>query len=705
MNQMIDTRMFFPEQELRVVHSISGRIRLRSRLFRAAELNPDYVEAHVTSLPGILQVRVNTKCGSLIVRHDGLDNIFDELFHALNTLPAEAFVADRKRRVPIARSAVGTHLLLVLATPVLPPILKLHVALWVALPVIWDGAKNLFSHGITAKSLDGVSMVLCLALKNYATVSVIGFMRILGDFLKQSNDTRSNKLLAELLRSRKKAVWIERDGVEFEIPFDSVQRGDVAVFGTGELIAVDGEVLSGSAVVNKSMITGESIPVSLEKGILVVSGSVVESGRVRVRADKVGTHTSIYRINRFLEQTIQDKSLPEIKGEQLADRLVPITLGLSGATYALTGDLSRTASMASIDYVCSVKFPACFSVKSSIYAAGRSGLLLTGGHALDALARVDVVVFDKTGTLTRNRMQVTDIEPVDAWSKEQLLNLAARIEQHYEHPLARAVVEEALARGLELDAVSDVEFVVSCGVRAVVDGFEAMVGSRSFVLAEEDVYCRAADVLAAELRAQGKIVLYVTQNGVVRGLIAMRDTVRPESAEVIAELKRSGIKRVVVLTGDHRKTACKFKERIAGIDEIHWELKPEDKARIVQDLKAKGATVAVVGDGVNDAPALVAADLGICMGHGGELVRLSAQGVILNNDLRALCAARRISLRQHRILDHCYRQGAVFNTCLLALAFTGWLAPLAATVLHNLNTFGLIGYSVRSAGKLEAAEI
>lgn len=699
MNQMVDSRCSIHEKDLRVVHCIPGRIRVRSDFFREKVLNADYVEAHVCSFPGVIRARLNVGAGCLAVRHEIQDGIYNCILQALNTLPAEAFAANRNQIKPITRFAVGRHLLIALSFPALSPFMKMHMALVVGLPIIWDGIKNFLSNGISAKSLDSFSVTLCLALRNFPAVAVIGFMRIFGDYLKQQNDRRSNDLLVSLLRSKKKEVWVERSGVEVEIPFDAVCVGDIAVFGPGELVAIDGEVIDGSAVVNKSMITGESIPVCLEKGSVAVSGSVVESGRIRVRAEKVGSATSMSRVNSFLEQTLKDKSLPELKGDRLADKLVPLTLGLSGATYAVSGDLSRTASMASIDYVCSVKFPACFSVKSSIYAAARSGMLLTGGSALDALAKIDTVVFDKTGTLTRNRMKVCDIVSFGDWNDESVLSLAARIEQHYEHPLAKAVVDEAHFFGLDLRPVSDVEFVVSRGVCAKVEGQEAFVGSRAFVL-DKNLNCTAADICADTLRAEGKIVLYVAQDGVVRGLLAMRDCLRPEAAKVIAELKESGIEKVVLLTGDHSKTSAYFQSRLDGIDELYCELSPEDKACIVKGLKKQGKIVAVIGDGVNDAPALAEADLGICMAHGGELARLSAQAVLLNNDLRSLCAARRIALRQHKILDHCYRQGALVNTGLLALAAMGGIAPLTSAALHNLNTFGLVGYSVLRAGSI-----
>lgn len=634
----------------------------------------------------------------MVVWHDGSRERKKAVLAALSREFPAALNPKSTRLREITLAAVGLHLLVAVVAFAVPPLVRVGLAVASGLPVVAGGVANLFARGFTAKSLDALSVGLCLAVGNHTAVCAIALMRVFGDYLKQVNDKRSNELLHSLLRLQKQTVWVERDGVEVEVFFGDVVVGDVVVCGPGEMVAVDGEVLSGAGLVNTSMITGESMPVSLEQGDPVVSGSVVESGRIRIEAKKPGVETSLFKVNRFLENALRDRSLPEIQGDALADKLAPVTLGLGVGAYALTRDLARTASVASIDYVCSVKFPARLSVRSGMYAAARAGLLLKGGQALDTLARVDAVVFDKTGTLTRRELRVTDIIPTRAWTREEVLTLAARMEQHYDHPVARTVLVEAGRAGLALAPVGGVDFHVSLGVSAVVDGKRSQVGSGRFVSPAKGRARDRADALADNLREQGKMALYVVQENVVQGLIGLRDEVRPHAREALARLRQLGVKKVVVLTGDHRKTAERFMERMGGVDEVHWELKPEDKARVVDQLKKKGYRVAVVGDGVNDAPALVSADLGVCMPHGGDLAQASAQAVILNDDLRSLCAAKRIAMRQHSILRHCLYEGALVNTLLLGLAASGTLSPLAAAVLHNANTFSLMGYAVVRAG-------
>jgi Cu2+-exporting ATPase len=375
-----------------------------------------------------------------------------------------------------------------------------------------------------------------------------------------------------------------------------------------------------------------------------------------------------------------------------------VTLGLGVGAYARTRDLARTASVASIDFVCSVKYPARLSVRSSMCAAAKAGVLLKGGRALDTLARVDAVVFDKTGTLTTRELRITDVIPTRGWTQDELLILAARMEQHYDHPVARTILAGARRAKLPLTPVGEVDLYVSHGVCAVVDGKRSQVGSRQFISHLKGLASDHADILAATQRAQGKMALYVAQGNVVQGLIGLQDEVRPHAQAALRELRELGVRKVVVLTGDHRKTAERLESQLEGVDAIHWELKPEDKARVVNELKEEGYCVAAVGDGVNDAPALVSADLGICMPHGVGLTQASAQAIVLGDDLRSLCAARRIAMRQHRILQHCLYEGAAVNTLLLGLAAAGALSPLAAAVVHNVNTFTLMGYAMAKAG-------
>jgi Cu2+-exporting ATPase len=622
---------------------------------------------------------------------------------ALESLPQAAFGRTRERPPQVSRTSLGLHLLAAVGSMFAAPPVRLALALIVGAPVLRAGLVNLLRSGFTAKSLDGVSVALCLALGKHTAVCAIAFMRLLGDFFKQTTEKRSHDLLRSLLRVQRRMVWLERDGLELEIPVGDVSTGDVIICGPGDLAAIDGVIVSGAALVNKSMITGESVPVNLEQGDRVVSGSLVESGRIRIRADRVGSETSMSKINQFLEQALRDRALPEVRGEALADKLALATLFLSLGAYAWTRDLARTAAVTAIDYVCSVKFPSRLSVRSSLYASARAGLLLKGGRALDALARVDAVVFDKTGTLTTRELRVTDIVAFEGWTREKVLRLAARLEQRYDHPVAQTILAEARRARLRLDPVGEIDYSVSNGVYAIVDGVESRIGCRRYVANAKGPALRQADALADRLRAQGKTALYVISDHAVRGVIGLQDEVRPDAQEVLRELRGLGIKKVVVLTGDHRQMAQRLQSRLEGVDEVLWELAPEDKARVVDALREQGLHVAFVGDGVNDAPALVSADLGVCMSLGSDLAQASAQAILLNDDLRSLCAAKRIALRQHDLLRRCLVEGAVFNSLLLGLSALGFVPPLAAALLHNANTFALMWRASALAGSDAAA--
>ncbi len=687
-------------RHFRVAHKLRGRIRLKSRFFRHPTLRTQFVEAALEAVPGVLRTRINPRAGCVVIRHEGVADITDKMLTALINLPPKAFEPQPPQPRRISRTSVGLHLFVAASTTfgfLAPPFLRLPLALLVGLPVLWDGISNLFTRGLTAKSLDAASLGLCLFLRDLRAVSLIAFLRILGDYLKQTNEDRSNDLLKGLFHFNNRKVWVERQGVEIELAYQDVQIGDTVVCNTGELVAVDGIVLSGQALLNKSCINGESVPVPVIEGDSVVSGSVVESGRLRLLATQVGEATSMARINQFLERTLQDKSLPELKGEVLADRLVPLTLAIGAGVYARTADLARTASMLSIDYVCSVKFPSAFSVKSSLCAAGKSGMLLKGGSALDALAQVDAVVFDKTGTLTSHTLRVTDIVPANGTSPGELLRLAARMEQHCDHPLAKAVLAEARACNMELPPVRDLDFCVSRGVRAMVDGTPARIGNLKHMDSVKD-FAKSMELTAELLRSQGKMVLYVARGETERGLIALQAHIREDAQATLRELRTLGIKHISVLTGDHRTSSQRLISRLEGIDQLHAELRPEDKALIVRKLQKQGHCVAVVGDGVNDTPAFACADIGICMTRSSDLAQVAAQAVILDDDLQALCAALRIARRQHAILNHCYNQGLIVNSLLLLLAAFGALTPFAAAILHNANTFGLMSYAALAAG-------
>jgi Cu2+-exporting ATPase len=326
------------------------------------------------------------------------------------------------------------------------------------------------------------------------------------------------------------------------------------------------------------------------------------------------------RISRFLETSLRTRSRAQQRSDELAERLVPTTFALGLGIFLLTRDVRRAAAVLTVDYSCAIKLAGPVAMKTAMYTAAHNGVLLKGAQALDTLTRVDTLVFDKTGTLTRGALEITDIVPAGRMTEEELLALAASAEEHYTHPVARAVVAEAKRRGLTLPSTGQVDFIVAHGVSAYVDESRVLVGSEHFIAEDENINCSRLKRKAGTLRRQGKSLLYVARDDSLEGIIALRDALRPEAPQVLRDLKALGIRRIVALTGDHPDTARAVARRLDGLDEIHWDLKPEDKAAIVKRLQEEGHVLAFAGDGVNDAPALVTADIGICM-PGGEIGR------------------------------------------------------------------------------------
>ncbi|MBC2733567.1 MAG: HAD-IC family P-type ATPase, partial [Desulfobacteraceae bacterium] len=398
-------------------------------------------------------------------------------------------------------------------------------------------------------------------------------------------------------------------------------------------------------------------------------------------------------ISRFLENSLRFKSKSQKQSDELADRLVPTTLALGLGLYLVTRDVRRAAAVLTVDYSCAIKLANPVAVKAAMYTAAHNGVLLKGSQALDALARVNTVVFDKTGTLTRGILKVTDVIPTGNMTPEALLALAAGAEEHYAHPVARAVVGEAKNRGLELPPTGQVDFIVAHGVSAYVNGNRVLVGSHHFIGEDEGIDCSVADSHAQTLRREGKSLLYVAREDVFEGVIALRDALRPEAARVLWDLKALGIKKIVMMTGDHPDTARAVAGKLEALDKVHWDLKPEDKAAIVKALKNQGCLTAFAGDGVNDAPALMTAEVGICMPGGADLAREAAQVVLLQEDLSALVAARRIARQNERTIKNCFQSSVALNTLFLLLASSGLLPPVMAAVLHNANTVGILGYA------------
>lgn len=686
----------------RVVHELPTRLRIKSNSLRDPALDIPYLAALVEAQSGVREVRVNQRAASIVIEHHGCIGIKADILHLLNNLPVDAFIPNAQPCTAPDMPEVLARGALAALTPFIPMPAKAAVSWGLALPAIVKGVECLFDQGFKVEVLDGSVKVFALLRGDYFAANTIGAMLSLAEHVEHATQRRTNDLLKGLLRPQVESVRVRRDGVDVQIPFEEARVGDHVLCGHGELVAVDGIVLQGEASVNTSSMTGESVPAHLKPGDSILSGSVVEEGSLVVEASSVGADTSAARIAGYIERSLRQKSDRQRHSDRLADRLVPLTFGLGLGIFVLTGNLARAASILTVDYSCAVKLSTPVAVRAAMYAAGREGILLKGAQALEALAKVDTVVFDKTGTLTQGALQVTDVLPLPfpsaALEEDALLSLAAGAEEHYSHPVAAAVVAAARSRGLKSPEMSQVDFVVAHGVSAYVQGARVIVGSRHFVHDDEGVDCSPANGASEELHAQGKSLLYVAREDRLLGVIAMRDTLRPEAAHTLQRLRECGVTRLVMLTGDQPRAAEALKALLPELDAVHAECKPEHKAAILEELAAQGRCVAFVGDGVNDAPALAAAHVGVSMPSGADLARDVAQVILLKDDLEGLVQAKHLAQRTERILHRCLWSSVSLNTALLGLAGAGYIPALVSAAVHNSGTIGVLAYAATHGG-------
>ncbi|MGE4560048.1 MAG: heavy metal translocating P-type ATPase [Desulfobulbus sp.] len=683
-----------------IAHEVQGRIRLRSRLIGSHTLDPDFFEAGLETVPGVDEVRLNSRASSVTIRYDGRDATRNAILAYMAELPGKAMNGHGNARTLQSPLTLALQGGLALSLLVLPRVVAAPLALAFSLPVIVEGVATLWSRGVKVEVLDGSAVLFCLVRRDYFTAASIIFLLSVGEYLEELSENRTTGLLKGLLKPQVEKIWIQEDGRELEIPLDQARIGDRVVCGAGELVPLDGAVVEGEASVNTSSITGESVPVHVRPGSEILSGSVIESGRVVFVASHVGGETSMARIATFLEQSLRSESGSQKESDRLADRLVPVTFGLGLGLLALTRDLTKAAAVLSVDYSCVIELANPVAVRVAMFTAARQGVLLKGAQAMDSLCGIDTLIFDKTGTLTRGQLVVTDLHGVNGYDEETLLKLAAGAEEHYSHPVALSVVNAARERGLELPPTSQVDFIVAHGVSAYIHGRNVLVGSRHFIEEDEHIPCDAVDEIGRSLQRQGKSLLYVACEEALVGVIGLRDELRPEAEGVLQALKQTGITRIVILTGDAERTAKAIAAQLPSVDAVHWELKPEGKAAIVQELQAEGRRVGFIGDGVNDAPALVTADVGICLPQGADLAKESAQVILLQEDLGCLLTGRQVALRSRQTIHRSFYTAISLNSAFLLLATFGLVQPVGAALLHNLSTVGILGYAALRGRKV-----
>lgn len=681
-------------RSVEIAHRLPGRVRLRYRRHPAAKANCAVLEAVTAGLDGVVSARANERARSLVVVFDPTATDADTIAQTLAGLELSAATA-KPGKGDDGKAAVAAALTVLLGTGLLPMPLRLPVSLNAALPLLRHAAADYAANGITSHVLEAMAVSISLARSDFTAANTTTFMLALGEYMENSIARRSDDLLKHLLRPTCDQVWVLKDGVEVQIPAAEVTVGDTVVIGAGAVIPVDGTVLSGEATVNEAAMTGESVGVVKGRGDGVLSGTLMEEGRLAIYAEQVGSRTAAARIADYVEQSLTAKSEAQIEAAKLADQLVPSVLKLAGASALVTGNWRNAASVLQADYSCALKLATPVAFKSAMFDAGKAGILVKGATALERLAQADTFIFDKTGTLTTGMLQVTDSIAFDsAYTAEDLICLAASVEEHYFHPLALAVVNAAKATHNHHFDHQEVQFIVAHGVASVIDGQRVVVGSRHFVQEDEGIDITPQQPVIDRLYHEGKTLLFIGYGGRLLGILALKDSIRATSAQTIARLRQAGVKRILLLTGDHRDRAADLAAEL-GLDGFHAEMMPEDKARIIAELNQSGAHIAFVGDGINDAPALAGAHVGIAMQKGADIARLTADIALLEDNIDRVADAKELANAAMARIASNYRLTVGLNTGILGLAALGLLSPITTAVLHNGTTIGILLNALR----------
>ena len=568
---------------------------------------------------------------------------------------------------------------------------------WRSIAFVWKGVRCLLHRRLEVEVLDALSIGVSVLRGDFSTAGSVMFLLNLGSLLEEWTRKKSLDDLARSMALNVDNVWVRSQGTEVLLPLTKVQPGDEIVVRSGNMVPLDGTVIEGEAMVNQAALTGESMPVRKAKGATIYAGTVVEEGECVFLAKAAGGANRYDKIVAMIEESEKLKSSTENRALELADKLVPWCLAGTVVTYALTRNVTRAISILMVDFSCALKLSMPLAVLSAMRECGTAHITVKGGKYLEALAKADTIVFDKTGTLTRATPQVVDIIPFSNSEKDDVLRLAACLEEHFPHSMANAVVRAAREQGLAHEEMhSEVEYIVAHGIASRVGGERVVIGSYHFVFEDEHCIVPADEQEKFDRMPAEYSHLYMAASGQLVGVICIADPLRPEAASVLRQLHRLGIRNTVMMTGDSYRTAEAIARQV-GVDQFFAEVLPEDKANFVQKAKAEGRTVVMIGDGINDSPALSAADIGIAINSGAAIAREIADVTIKADSLEELVTLKTIAnALQHRVSSN-YRFVLSFNSTLIALGALGILQPAASAMLHNLST---IGISLRSMTNL-----
>ena len=568
----------------------------------------------------------------------------------------------------------------------------------VSVKYIWKGIQTLAQGKIEVPVLDATAIGVSMLRGDYGTAGSVMFLLGVGELLEELTHKKSVGDLARSMSLNVGKVWLKKDGQEILVPSEKIVAGDEIVVHMGNLIPFDGEVSNGEGMVNQASLTGESVPVRRTLGSVVYAGTVLEEGELTILVKQTGGSSRYEKITAMIEESEKLKSGLESKAEHLADRLVPYSLGGTALTYLLTRNATKALSILMVDFSCALKLAMPISVLSAIREANQHKITVKGGKFLEAVAEADTIVFDKTGTLTKAQPTVAEVVSFsETKSPDELLRIAACLEEHFPHSMAKAVVDAAKEKHLDHEEMhSKVEYIVAHGISTTINGEKAIIGSYHFVFEDENSIIPEGMEEKFRHLPEEYSHLYLALEGVLAAVICIEDPLRPEAAEIIRQLKKAGLKKIVMMTGDSERTAKAIAKKV-GVDEYYAEVLPEDKANFVEKEKAEGRKVIMIGDGINDSPALSAADVGIAISEGAEIAREIADITVAADDLAEILVLRMLSNRLMKRIHKNYRFIVTFNAGLILLGVGGILQPTTSALLHNTSTLYI---GLKSMGNL-----
>lgn len=676
-----------------IKHESRGRMRVHMEQYRMTYEQADTLLYVIHNHRNVTFVKVYDRTADAVIEYVGdREQIIELLRHfhyeSANVPQTVIKTSGRELNNSYQEKLIGSVVWHYSKKLLLPLPIRIALTIGRSVKYIGIGLKCLLQRKIEVPVLDATAITVSLVTKDFSTASSIMFLLGIGELLEEWTHKKSVDGLARSMSLNVSKVWLRTpENQEILVESSKIEKGDKVVVHMGNVIPFDGEVLDGDAMVNQASLTGESVPVQRTVGNTVFAGTVVEEGEITIRVKEVEGNNRFDQIVTMIEESEKLKSELEGKAEHYADKLVPWTLGATGLTYLLTRNVTKAMSILMVDFCCALKLAMPISVLSAIREASLYNVTVKGGKFLEAVAEADTIVFDKTGTLTKAHPTVVDVVNFnDEYSSDDMLRVAACLEEHFPHSMAKAVVDAASKRELSHEEMhTKVEYIVAHGIATSINGKRTVIGSYHFVFEDEKCVVPAGKEPLFESLPLYYSHLYLAIEGKLSAVICIEDPLRDEAAAVVTSLKKAGISKVVMMTGDSERTASVIAKKV-GVDEYYAEVLPEDKAAFVEREKAKGRKVIMIGDGINDSPALSAANVGIAISDGAEIAREIADITVGSDDLYQIVTLKYISNALMKRIKSNYRKIVGFNSGLIALGVAGVLPPTTTALLHNGST-------------------